>query len=280
MRRVRGLLTVAAAFATLGTLPAPAAAEGRGGGAYISDSGSPTAEAREAVTAPARPRPRPKTGTVSNCRSRVQIEDDTAFAVYDEDGNRLYSETGRWLARECDGQDVQVGGFYVPPERRRVPVDPATLAREARQSVDIPAPPIATSPSADRKLYVQLRTWLWVDPAWWQGYTATADAGGVASTVSARPVRAVWSTGDGGRTVCNGPGVAWRPGMADDATYCSYVYKHSSSAEPAGTYTLTVTVDFEVSWASTLGAGGALPTVTRSASTAVEVGEIQAIETQ
>ncbi|MBW3642408.1 MAG: hypothetical protein KY447_05785 [Actinobacteria bacterium] len=254
----------------------PAAAESRSGGAYINDEGNPTAESRSREASPGRPA---RSGSSSNCTWRVVNRNDNDFWIYDADGSRLQSETGRWLERWCDGEQRLVNDSYAAPERARR-ANPRVLAQEARESVAIPAPPLATSPQADRSLYTGVRTWLWIDPQWWRGYEATAEAGGVSTTVSARPVRAVWSMGDGGQTSCAGPGVAWRRGMADDATYCSYVYNNSSAGQPGGTYTMTVTVEFEVSWTSNAGAGGSLARVTRSASRQVRVGEIQAVETQ
>lgn len=260
----------------------PAVAQGEGGtdgtaGAYLDDLDNPTAVASRVQGPPPPPRPPPAS---SNCEWRSIIRQNDRVVVYDEDGEPLKSETGRWLVRYCDGQPVLVNGWaYVPAGSGSGP-DPAVVAREARKSVAVPVPPIATSPRADRRLYTGVRTWLWLDPSWWHGYSATADAGGVTATVSAKPVRAVWSMGDGGETTCAGPGVAWRPGMPDDATYCSYLYKHSSVTRPEGTFLITVTVDFDVTWTSSAGPGGRLARITRSAARAVEVGEIQAIETQ
>ncbi|MGH9164837.1 MAG: hypothetical protein ACRDZW_04895 [Acidimicrobiales bacterium] len=198
--------------------------------------------------------------------------------MYDESGNRIYSSTGRWYQKICDGQAVVVNGSFAVPESP--PVDTAVLALQARQSVAIPDPPMATSPRADRKLYTRVMTWLWVDRAWWRGYSSTAAAGAVSTTVVATPVRAVWSMGDGGQTICTGPGVEWRPGMTNDQTNCSYTYKNSSATQRSDSFTMAVSVEFDVSWTSNTGAGGSLARITRSTSRAVQVGEIQAIETQ
>lgn len=284
MRAVQRLLTCALISASLLGTSAPAYAESRSGsegsrsaGAYVDGSGNPTAEARDAGITPGRA---VKSGSSSNCTWEVINADDTAVAIYDTDGTRLRSDTGRWLQKTCDGQQVPVNGAFAVPERNRPAVDPAVLAQQARESVAIAAPPISTSPQADRQLYTRVRTWLWVDEGWWRSYSANANAGGVSTTVSARPVRAVWSMGDGGKTICEGPGVAWRPGMADDATDCSYIYKNSSAGQSGGTYTMTVTVEFGVSWSSSIGPGGTLAPITRSVSRPVRVGEIQAIETE
>lgn len=197
---------------------------------------------------------------------------------YDDLGNRLVSPTGRWLQKVCDGSPVMVGGSFAVPERP--PVDPRTVARQARESVSIPEPTLLTAPPPDRRLYVQMRTWLWLDPSWWKPYTATADTGAVSASVVATPVRTIWTMGDGRQTTCDGPGVAWRRGLPEGATTCAYTYRRSSAGEPGGTYTMSVAVEFEVSWSSSAGSGGVLPAIIRTASRPVEVGEIQAVETR
>ena len=143
------------------------------------------------------------------------------------------------------------------------------------------APPIATSPSADDRLYTQVQTWLWLEDQWWTTYSATANAGRVSATVTATPTSASWDTGDGGGTTCRGPGVAWQRGMPDDdATYCKHTYTNSSAGQEGGTYTLSATVTFEITWTSNTGGGGSLEAIDRTASRDVEVGEIQAVETE
>ena len=241
------------------------------GGAFVNDDGDPTAVASERVS-----RPASRSGAPSDCRWSVAVADDSEFPVYDVDGRRMYSETGQWLQRSCSGSPQPVGGTYLVP--RGVAVDPQTLATQAVASVAIPTPAISTSPTNDR-LYTQVRTWLWVDDGWWRSYSATASAGGVTTTVNAIPRRAVWTMGDGGGTTCNGPGVEWRRGMRDDATYCSYIYRRSSAQQQSGKYTLSVTVTFEITWTSNTGESGALPAISRSASRQVEVGQVQALET-
>lgn len=273
-RQLVAVVALSAGFAVV--LATPALAEQRppgDAGAYVDGNDNPTAVARSDEERGSR-----SSGSPSSCEWRVVIADDWAMAIYDTDGTRLFSETGRWLEKWCDGQQMQVGDGYIVPEGGQV--DPAQLAAEARRSIPIVSPAINTSPSSDRRLYVRVPTWLWLDPSWWQSYSATASAGRVSSTVTARPVRAVWSAGDGGGTTCNGPGVVWREGMREDATYCRHTYYHSSAGEEGGTYTLSVTVEFEVTWTSNVGLGGGLAGVSRSASRQVEVGEIQAVESE
>lgn len=272
------MLVVAVAVAS--QRPLLAAERATSAGAYVDQREGPTAVAGT-VSLSATPQGSGGGGTVidSICEWRVIIEDDEKVAVFDVDGRRQRSPTGRWFERWCGGQQEAVTGAFGVPEGAPVLVDPAELAAQARESVQVPAPSIATSPAADRRLYVQVPTWLWLPKEWWQGYSATAEAGGVSATVSVTPVRAVWSTGDGGDVTCVGPGVAWRPGLPEDGSDCFHDYRHSSATQAGGTFTLSVTVDFEVAWTSSVGAGGPLPGITRTASRPVEVGEIQAVET-
>ena len=267
--RARPLIpTALAAFLFLAVTAAVAPADD-GGGAFIDDGGNPTAVAVDTR----RQRGSGGGGRDDTCTVRVAVEDDSVFGVYDVDGSRLYSETGRWLERVCNG-------FPQEPFPEGAPVDPRAMALSARESIRVAAPPITTSPSADDRLYTQVQTWLWLDEQWWTSYSATATAGRVSATVTATPTTARWDTGDGGGTTCRGPGVPWRRGMPDSATYCKHTYAHSSAGREGGTYTLAVTVTFEISWSSNTGAGGTLEAIERTASRDVEVGEIQAVETE
>ncbi len=281
MRPVARLLVVATLLPILVGIAAPVAgaddASGAGGTAkgYVDGTGNPTAEAGAvAVTS----NPSASGATPTNCTWRVSNADDTKVAMYDPNGKRIYSPTGRWYEKVCNGVPVAVNGSFAVPGSR--PGDPAALAQQARESVAIPTPPLATSPRADRRLYTRVPTWLWVDPGWWRGYSATATAGGVSSTVVARPVRAVWTMGDGGQTICTGPGTEWRPGMAEGRSTCSYVYKNASAGQLGNTFTMTVDVEFAVSWTSSIGPGGTLASITRTTARPVQVGEIQAVETE
>lgn len=281
MRPVARILVAVGLVPFLASAATPSAsaddASGAGGTAkgYVDGAGAPTAEASTVAVTASRAA---SGGAPSNCTWQVMNPDDTKTAMYDPNGKRVYSPTGRWYQKVCNGVPVAVNGNFATPESAAA--DPAVLAQRARESVPIPVPPLATSPRADRRLYTRVPTWLWVDPGWWRGYSATANAGAVSSTVVARPVRAVWTMGDGGQTVCSGPGTEWRPGMADAQSTCSYIYKNASAGQRAGTFTMSVEVEFEVSWTSNIGPGGSLARITRSASRPVQVGEIQAVETE
>ena len=278
--RARLLTSAAVCLVAATALAAPASADDRGngaGGAYVNDQGDPTATAQQGHIGGAS-----GGGGAgdSSCEWRVAIEDDFAFQIYDVDSLQpQHSATGRWLEYWCEGRGiVPVDGYGIVPEGGVV--DPRALAEDALASVQIAAPVIRTSPSENGRLYVQVPTWLWIDDGWWRGYTATAEVGRVWSTVTARPVSVSWSLGDGNHVACSGPGTAWTPGADEDASDCSHTYRRSSAGEEGGTYEMSATVQLHVTWASNAGLGGALPTIGRTSTVEVEVGEIQAIGTR
>lgn len=273
--------TITTAVLASPALSRSAGADGRPtAGGYVDPEGNPTAVAGDGISTSGSSGGRGG-GNQPPCTPwRVAVEDDFAFAVYDaETGDRLYSETGRWLTRSClmDTPTGPVEVFDNLPEGELV--DPEALALEALESVTIPDPTIGMSPPAG-SLVVQVPTWLWLSGDWWRAYEATATAGRVSATVTAEPVETSWSMGDGSTVTCSGPGVAWTPGAPEDATDCSHTYTSTSADAPGGTFGLTVTVSLEVGWSSNSGAGGTFDSISRTAGQAVRVGEIQAVETE
>lgn len=277
---MRSRRLIAGAVVALAALLGPLASGARGddspgGSAYINGDGDPTAVATDSAGVPGGG----GGGDPSPCTWAVFVEDDFEFQVYETEGVALHSETGRWLSRECQRQaanGVTAIDAAVIPEGGLV--DPEALALQALESVSVPEPVIATSPPAG-DLVVHVPTWLWLSDGWWDAYTATASAGRVSSTVTVEPTTAVWATGDGATTTCDGPGVAWERGLAESATDCSHTYTSPSEGAEGGTFSLSVEVELTVSWSSNSGAGGELPVMTATGAQAVRVGEIQAIET-
>lgn len=276
--RTRLLIIAAGVITAVITASAETAFAGdRGTGTgYVDPFGNPTVEAGDPGS--------PDSSVPGNdgsdgddgddCWWEVVVADDTVKKVFVFGGGRVYSETGRWLMKVCESiGPVMVDGMPVVPEGGRV--IPGDLAQQAVRSVSIDAPVIGTSPGSGR-LVVQVPTWLWIDGGWWRPYSATANAGRVSATVTATPVRAIWSTGDGATIECDA-GTAWQPGRAEDESSCTHVYGRASSGVG---YTMSVTVEFELGWSSNVGESGVLPVISRTGSQVVQVGEIQAIGTR
>lgn len=182
---------------------------------------------------------------------------------------------GRWAWQYCGGDMVNL--VFLPDA---APVDPLLLAQSARDQLVLPLPRPRTNPSADRSQLVNLRTWLWIDPAGWQPLSKTASAGTVSATVTASPTSVRWEMGDGAVVTCRGPGIPYDPSRPESAqsTDCSHIYKRSSAGQPDERYTVQVTITYGVSWTVTGAPGGGdLGVIETSESLPLRVAEGQAV---
>ena len=135
----------------------------------------------------------------------------------------------------------------------------------------IPAP--NTSPPAGQAQLTGLRTWFWLDAEAWVPVTARAELDGVWAEVTATPVRATWTPGDGGRAVtCLGPARP-HPGHDDATTDCGHVYT------VMGDYSIEVAVTYEVTWSASTGESGTQDPIVLSTDLPIHVEQRQAVST-
>ncbi|WP_235433671.1 MULTISPECIES: hypothetical protein [Protofrankia] len=190
---------------------------------------------------------------------------------------------GAWYVYRCAANGVR-DALYRPPvwipdaAPGAAGPDPAGLAEQARNRLRLAGPRIVMSPTGDQ--LVRLPTWLWLDPAGWAALSATAAAGGVAVTAVATPVEVTWALGDGGTVTCTGPGTPF-PAGADPASVspdCGYTYRDRSLDAPGGTFPVTATVRWDVSWAGA-GQAGVFPGLTTVSAAAVRVIDVPVLTT-
>ena len=185
-----------------------------------------------------------------------------------------------WYLQECTNPDGTVTATFIPVEiTDPTPApDPEALRASAQDELRLPTPRLAMSPPGEQ--VVHIASWLWLDGESWRPHSSSASAGGVTATVTATPTRTLWDMGNGDVIACDGPGVPYDSARADagQSTDCSYTYRTSSAGRPGNAYPVTVTVEWQLGWTVT-GApgGGALPSLTTTTSTAVPVGEVQAL---
>jgi hypothetical protein len=165
------------------------------------------------------------------------------------------AQPGEWVFPECSGPgDVDpmppVWVSDAQPEAATVAVDPVEVGQQAVKQLAFGSPTIEMAPPAGSAQLVNVATWLWIDPAAWQTLTATATAGTVTATATAAPSKVVWDMGDGQSVTCDGPGTPYDPSDPDATTGCSYTWGQ------AGTYTVTATVYWSVTWTAAGAAGG------------------------
>ncbi|MFE0514407.1 ATP/GTP-binding protein [Streptomyces sp. NPDC058964] len=157
-------------------------------------------------------------------------------------------------------------------------VDPETLARRAVDSMRLDGPDIA-SPRAAGRYTVGVPMWLWVhrSPTTFGAATATASAGAMTVSATARVTSIRWEMGDGTTATCAGPATPYREsaGMTDSPD-CGHRYTRVSRDQPDGRLPLTATATWTVTWQVT--GGGADEgefTEPRHTTVGVRVGEVQ-----
>ncbi|WJV51665.1 ATP/GTP-binding protein [Streptomyces flavofungini] len=180
-------------------------------------------------------------------------------------------------------ETMRVGTVWIP-EGGGAPdvpaIDPEVVARRAVDQMKLAGPDIA-SPRAGGKYVVGVPMWLWVrqSPTTFGPNTATATAGGVTVTATAKVKKIVWRMGDGGTETCAGPGTPYKEsyGMRESPT-CGHRYTKTSAKAAGGRFALTATSTWSIDWQVTGGGGEAGElTEIRQSQAQVAVGEVQVV---
>jgi hypothetical protein len=189
-----------------------------------------------------------------------------------------------WYTIECehhsvgpDGEEVvEFWGWGLLIIGDTEPIDPLVLRDRAASRIDPVAPTPLTSPPWDEiSSVVQMPTWMWLPEAEWVVAEESETASYVTVLVQARPVDHTWRFGDGAVVVCpNGPGVAWGPGMDEQATYCSHTFTKANT----GGHEASVTMRWVFHWWLNGNDMGDFGAFTRESTFTIPVSEIQAIE--
>lgn len=219
-------------------------------------------------------------GSDDDCEWSVALPRDT-HSDADDVTKVVGSTTYRLYDYTCFDREPATTYHWIPE------VSTSTLAQQASSVVyeNIPAPWGNFAPPAHRGV-VKLGTWIWVNPLMWIPIRATAwvptPAGPIAVTTTATPKELIFDPGDGalgtGEVTCRGPGIPWVEAFGDSLpSPCMYTYQHASSRAENGMFRATVSIEWEVTWVSSLGARGSLGTVTLDADHNMVVREIQGL---
>lgn len=152
-----------------------------------------------------------------------------------------------------------------PAQRKRPHVTLDELVVQAATRLAPPKPLVQTAPPRGKRELVGIPTWFWLDKSQWGDRTSSASAGGLSVSITASAYELVIDPGDGSdAVVCKAP---WTPyqGNPSAKSSCTHKYAHS------GSYNITVTARWGADWSGSGGAGGTLPTISRSASFPVTV---------
>ena len=204
---------------------------------------------------------------------------------------------GTWVYLQCfhaDGTLAGHAGVTFFPQNK--PVDPVQLMETAKNHLALLAPAVRLSPAADLWQYVQMPTWAWVPRSTWTPLQASASAGPVVVTVTATPVRLVFTyqtrgNGSSAKATCAGPGTPYSDQLAsaDNPQHpvlaaspdCGWTWHQSSGDTADQKYAVSAHVVYHVVWTvrGAPGGGDFGELNSRDATFRVPVGEIQALNT-
>jgi hypothetical protein len=168
-----------------------------------------------------------------------------------------------------------------PPNSGQGPT-PRQVAQSAISQMNLRAIDIGIAPEPGKGSVglVGMPVWMWaanpdshtVGPA-----TASATAGGITVTATARLHRITWDMGDGHTVTCTTAGTPYMPAYGNrESPDCGHVYTSSNSAEPGDAFTVTATSDWVITWQGA-GQSGTIPLDGLTRSVQISIGEAQVL---
>lgn len=172
--------------------------------------------------------------------------------------------------------------FAEPPEGAAAGPSPREVAQMAIAKMNLSAIDIdiTPEPGAHRVGLVGMPVWLWAKNPNNQTYgptTASASAGGITVTATARVHAITWDMGDGSTIECRTVGTPYEPTYGKSASPdCGHTYELSSAREPNQRYTVTATSEWVITWQGA-GQTGTIRLNGLSRSVEIAVGEAQVL---
>jgi hypothetical protein len=187
----------------------------------------------------------------------------------------------------CDPATICVGDFRYTiwldtPPPGVVTLTPGQAARRLIESFQLEGITVGFAPDpnvAGAKSYVGVPVWMWAEnptPLTFGPYEQTTTLGAVTITARAQVNSIVWNMGDGTTVACANAGTAFVVAYgAVDSPTCGHRYSRTSASQPGGTFPVTATSQWQVTWTGG-GESGVIP-LTTTATTAVQINEIQSV---
>lgn len=195
--------------------------------------------------------------------------DDGAFYLVD----CLDRETGTRQIRRVFLAEPPTGNG--PP-----PVNPAVLAQRAVDKMLLRGPQIGITPKPGGKGVTGMPVYMWTEtgPETYGPNTASAAAGGISVTATAKVSKIVWSMGDGKTVTCTTAGTPYKAEYGKKPSPdCGHRYDKPSSTTGSGTYKVTATSTWSIDWQVTGGAQAGQLTEVRTSSVDINVAEVQVL---
>ncbi|MER7109440.1 ATP/GTP-binding protein [Streptomyces sp. NPDC000229] len=163
-----------------------------------------------------------------------------------------------------------------PPEQV---VDLAVLAQQAVDKMLLRGPEIGITPKPGGKGVVGMPVYMWTEkgPETYGPNVASASAGGVTVTATAKVTKIVWNMGDGKTVTCTTAGTPYKAEYGKKPSPdCGHRYNVPSSTTGTGTFHVTATSTWTIDWVATSGPTGQLTEV-RDSAVDITVAEVQVL---
>jgi hypothetical protein len=159
-------------------------------------------------------------------------------------------------------------------------VDPAQLAQEALDKMTLLGPDIGITPQPGGKGVVGMPVYMWTAKTaeTYGPNSASASAGGITVTATAKVKRIVWDMGDGNTVTCTTAGTPYKAEFGKkESPDCGYLYSEPSSTQAAGRYHVTATSTWQVDWQVNGGGETGQLAATRTNAVDIDVAEVQVL---
>jgi hypothetical protein len=158
-------------------------------------------------------------------------------------------------------------------------VDPAVLAQEAVDKMLLRAPEIGITPKPGGKGVVGMPVYMWTEkgPETYGPNVASASAGGITVTATAKVSKIVWNMGDSKTVTCTTAGTPYKAEYGKKPSPdCGHRYNVPSSTTGSGKFHVTATSTWTIDWVATSGPTGQLTEV-RNSAVDITVAEVQVL---
>lgn len=188
---------------------------------------------------------------------------------------------GAVYERVCVGgpNGLTIGPMWAANAPGPAAIDPAVLAQQALDKMLLRGPEIGITPKPGGKGVVGMPVYMWTatGPETYGPNTASASAGGVAVTATAKVSKIVWQMGDGKTITCTTAGTPYKAEYGKKPSPdCGHRYTTPSSTTSSGKFHVTATSTWTIDWTATSGPTGQLTEV-RNSAVDIAVAEVQVL---
>ncbi len=165
-----------------------------------------------------------------------------------------------------------------PPEEDAV--DPAVLAQQAVDEMLLRGPEIGITPKPGGKGVVGMPVYMWTarGAETYGPNTASASAGGITVTATAKVAKIEWQMGDGTTVTCTTPGTPYKAEYGKKPSPdCGHRYTKPSSTTASGDYHVTATSTWDIDWQVNGGGASGEMTEIRDSAVDITVAEVQVL---